>query len=43
VETPLARKIVAGDIRDGSTVRVDESQGSLTFDTASPVSARASQ
>ncbi len=35
VETPLARKIVAGEIRDGSTVRIDhtidEASGGLTF------------
>jgi ATP-dependent Clp protease ATP-binding subunit ClpB len=42
VETPLARKIVAGEIRDGSTVRVDESRGGLTFETATQAAARAS-
>jgi ATP-dependent Clp protease ATP-binding subunit ClpB len=33
VETPLARKILAGEIRDGQMVRVDATRGSLTFET----------
>jgi len=42
VETPLARKIVAGEIRDGSKVRVDEGRDGLTFETESSVAVRAS-
>jgi ATP-dependent Clp protease ATP-binding subunit ClpA len=34
VETPLARKILAGDIRDGQEVRVDARNGALTFEEA---------
>jgi ATP-dependent Clp protease ATP-binding subunit ClpB len=34
IETPLARRILAGDIRDGQQVYVDlDSSGSLRFDT----------
>jgi ATP-dependent Clp protease ATP-binding subunit ClpB len=37
LETPLGRKILAGDIADGDTVRVgyDEASGELTFETES--------
>jgi ATP-dependent Clp protease ATP-binding subunit ClpB len=42
VETPLARKIVAGEIRDGSKVRVDAGKDGLTFVTESSVAVRAS-
>jgi ATP-dependent Clp protease ATP-binding subunit ClpB len=40
VETPLGRKILAGDVRDGQHVKVDynESRGELTFD-AQPAAA----
>jgi ATP-dependent Clp protease ATP-binding subunit ClpB len=40
VETPLGRKILAGDVRDGQLVKVDynESRGELTFD-AQPAAA----
>jgi ATP-dependent Clp protease ATP-binding subunit ClpB len=31
LETPLARKILAGDIRDGERVRVDAREGALAF------------
>jgi ATP-dependent Clp protease ATP-binding subunit ClpB len=42
VETPLARKIVAGEIHDGSKVRVDEGKDGLTFESESSVSVKAS-
>jgi ATP-dependent Clp protease ATP-binding subunit ClpB len=42
VETPLARKIVAGEIRDGSKVRVDAGKDGLTFVTESLAAAKAS-
>jgi ATP-dependent Clp protease ATP-binding subunit ClpB len=34
IETPLARKILAGGIRDGERVRVDLRDGALTFEPA---------
>ena len=34
VETPLARKILAGEVRDGQVVRVDAREGALTFESA---------
>jgi ATP-dependent Clp protease ATP-binding subunit ClpB len=34
VETPLARKILAGDVRDGERVRVDARDGALAFEPA---------
>jgi ATP-dependent Clp protease ATP-binding subunit ClpB len=39
VETPLGRKILAGDIHDGETVEVgiDDARGTLTFTTHAPV------
>src|ERR1700742_814117 len=38
VETPLGRKILAGDVRDGDHVRVDvdRSANALTFSTVAP-------
>jgi ATP-dependent Clp protease ATP-binding subunit ClpB len=32
VETPLARKILSGEVRDGQEVRVDARNGALTFE-----------
>ena len=32
IETPLARKLVAGEIRDGGQVRIDEQGGELVFE-----------
>jgi len=32
VETPLARRLVAGEIRDGQSVHVDEKRGELVFE-----------
>ena len=39
VETPLGRKILAGDVRDGDHVRVDvdRDSGGLTFSTVAPL------
>jgi ATP-dependent Clp protease ATP-binding subunit ClpB len=39
VETPLGRKILAGDVRDGDHVRVDVDRdaGALTFSTVAPL------
>jgi len=39
VETPLGRKILAGEIRDGDHVRVDleRDRGQLTFNTVAPL------
>jgi ATP-dependent Clp protease ATP-binding subunit ClpB len=39
VETPLGRKILAGDVRDGDHVRVDvdRDRGELTFSTVAPL------
>jgi ATP-dependent Clp protease ATP-binding subunit ClpB len=34
LETPLARKILAGEIRDGERVRVDAREGALNFEPA---------
>jgi len=42
IETPLARKLVAGDIRDGQSVHVDLRNHQLTFDVESAVHADAS-
>jgi ATP-dependent Clp protease ATP-binding subunit ClpB len=42
IETPLARKIVAGEVRDGQTWRVDASADGLTFEIESPAAAKAS-
>ena len=35
VETPLARKILAGEIGDGGRITIDESEEEITFDIAS--------
>ncbi len=35
VETPLARKVLAGEIGDGGRITIDESEGEITFDIAS--------
>ena len=35
VETPLARKVLSGEIGDGGQVTVDESEGEITLDVAS--------
>jgi len=39
VETPLGRRILAGDVRDGDHVRVgvDRDRGELTFNTVAPL------
>jgi len=39
VETPLGRKILAGDVRDGDLVRIgfDRDRGALTFATVDPL------
>ncbi|HTJ28561.1 MAG TPA: ATP-dependent chaperone ClpB [Candidatus Limnocylindria bacterium] len=39
VETPLGRKILAGEIRDGDTVRIgfDQPRGELTFKSVEPI------
>jgi ATP-dependent Clp protease ATP-binding subunit ClpB len=42
VETPLARKLVAGEIRDGQKVFVTERNRSLTFEVESGMRAEAS-
>ncbi|HSP66903.1 MAG TPA: AAA family ATPase [Bryobacteraceae bacterium] len=42
VETPLARMLVAGEVRDGKRVRLDFRSGSLVFETESPKAVRAS-
>ena len=42
LETPLARKIVAGDIKDGQKVKVDVRGDAMTFETESLANAVAS-
>jgi ATP-dependent Clp protease ATP-binding subunit ClpA len=42
VETPLARKLIAGEIRDGQKVFVTERNKQLTFEVGSGVKAEAS-
>ena len=42
IETPLARKIVAGEVRDGNRVAVTERGGGLVFEVESAVRAEAS-
>jgi len=37
VETPLGRKILAGDVRDGDHVRVGLDRDALTFNTVAPL------
>jgi ATP-dependent Clp protease ATP-binding subunit ClpB len=43
VETPLARKLVAAEVRDGQTVHVDAKDGKLLFEVESPAKAGASK
>jgi ATP-dependent Clp protease ATP-binding subunit ClpB len=43
VETPLARKLVAGEIRDGQKVVVDEHDHEMTIRVESAVHAEASK
>jgi len=38
IETPLARRLVAGEIRDGQNVHVDEKDGVLVFEMKTAVS-----
>jgi len=42
VETPLARRLVGGEIRDGQKVRLDVKGGQMTFEIETPVGAAAS-
>ena len=42
IETPLARKLVTGDIRDGQSVHVSLRNHQLTFDVESAAHANAS-
>jgi ATP-dependent Clp protease ATP-binding subunit ClpB len=42
IETPLARRLVAGELRDGQTVRIDARDGALLFDIESPAGVHAS-
>src|SRR5690242_8648480 len=42
VETPLARMLVGGEIRDGKKVRLDFRKDQLTFEVESPKAVRAS-
>jgi ATP-dependent Clp protease ATP-binding subunit ClpB len=42
IETPLARKLVAGEIRDGQKLRVDAAGGEMTFEVESMTPAAAS-
>jgi len=42
VETPLARKLVGGEIHDGEKVLLDVRNGELVLEAASPVAAKAS-
>ena len=34
IETPLARKIISGDVRDGQSIHIDTGEGGLRFETA---------
>jgi ATP-dependent Clp protease ATP-binding subunit ClpB len=36
IETPLARRLVGGEIRDGQSVHLDEKDGALTFEVSTP-------
>jgi ATP-dependent Clp protease ATP-binding subunit ClpB len=36
IETPLARRLVSGEIRDGQNVQLDEKNSELTFEISSP-------
>jgi ATP-dependent Clp protease ATP-binding subunit ClpB len=42
VETPLARMLVAGEIRDGKKVVLDYRDNALVFEVESPKAVRAS-
>ncbi len=42
IETPLARKLVAGEVRDGQTVHVDERDRQMVIDVESATLAQAS-
>jgi ATP-dependent Clp protease ATP-binding subunit ClpB len=42
VETPLARMLVAGEVRDGKTVQLDKRNDALVFEVESPKAVRAS-
>jgi ATP-dependent Clp protease ATP-binding subunit ClpB len=42
LETPLARKLVAGEVRDGQKVRIDVRSGGMVFEVESPARAAAS-
>ncbi|HEY2845670.1 MAG TPA: ATP-dependent chaperone ClpB [Bryobacteraceae bacterium] len=42
VETPLARMLVAGEVRDGKNVHLDAHDGALKFQVESPKAVRAS-
>jgi ATP-dependent Clp protease ATP-binding subunit ClpB len=42
VETPLARMLVAGEVRDGKTVRLDLRNSALVFEVESPKAVHAS-
>ena len=39
LETPLSKKIIAGEIHDGDTVRVEPGAQGFTFETREPVTA----
>jgi ATP-dependent Clp protease ATP-binding subunit ClpB len=42
VETPLARKLVAGEVKEGQNVHLDVRKGEMIFEVESPKAARAS-
>jgi ATP-dependent Clp protease ATP-binding subunit ClpB len=42
VETPLARKLVGGEVHDGQKVLVDARGGAMVMEVATPVAAKAS-
>ena len=43
VENPLAKKILAGELKEGDAVTVDQDDEGLTFSTVAPVASAASQ
>jgi ATP-dependent Clp protease ATP-binding subunit ClpB len=43
IETPLARQLVAGEVHDGQTVRIDEKNREMTFDVETLAHASASK
>ena len=43
VENPLAKKILAGELKEGDAVTVDQDDEGLTFSTKAPVASAASQ